>query len=174
MADRADDPSPGDDAAVADAPKPGKRKLILAAAVLVPTLLGAGVAVSQHETMRGLLGVGDAPAEAEPDETAAPVEYGAFSEIHGLIVNPAGSQGQRYLMVNVGFESQQEKALEALTAKEVAVRDAVLDILSKKTVDQLAAIGFRDSLKTEIRDTVNVILGPDQIDRLYFTQYVLQ
>lgn len=169
MADR----SPTADAEpVAEAPK--RRWLPLALAVVIPAALGAWIAVSQQASIGGLLGNEAVAAGAEETPVAEPIEYGAFSEIQGLIVNPAGTEGLRYLMVNVGFESAEPKALEELTTKEIAVRDAILKILSEKTVPQLSNIGLRDSLKSEIRDTVNVILSDGQVDRLYFTQYVLQ
>jgi flagellar FliL protein len=167
MADDTPNPEP-----VAEAPK--RRGLLLALAAVVPAALGAWLAVSQPASIGSLFGAEAAATEAPAEPAAEPVEYGAFSEIQGLIVNPAGTEGLRYLMVNVGFESAKPKVLEEVTTKEVAVRDAILKILSEKTVPQLADIALRDSLKIEIRDTVNVILSDGQVDRLYFTQYVLQ
>jgi len=169
MADDTPNPEP-----VAEAPK--RRGLLLALAAVVPAALGAWLAVSQQASIGSLLGAEAqaTTAEAPAEPAAEPVEYGAFSEIQGLIVNPAGTEGLRYLMVNIGFESAEPKVLEEVTTKEIAVRDAILKILSEKTVPQLADIALRDSLKVEIRDTVNVILSDGQVDRLYFTQYVLQ
>ncbi|MEP0548555.1 MAG: flagellar basal body-associated FliL family protein [Rhodothermales bacterium] len=165
------------DPIVPDPAAPPKRRWIpIVAAIVVPAVLGAWVAVSQQASLAAVLG---GPAEevalpVEEEPKAEPTEYGEFLELQGLIVNPAGTEGLRYLMVHVGFESEQAKALEELTMKEIAVRDAVIKILSAKTVPQLSDIGRRDSLKVEIRDTVNGMLREGQIDRLYFTQYVLQ
>ena len=182
----ADHPEPAGGAATS-AVAPKKSKLPLLLAVLVPAAVGAWLAVSQHSSISALAG-NDAAAPAaataapEPDPPAPtsqelpadPEEFGVFSEIQGLIINPAGSNGTRYLMVNIGFESDSEKTLEALGEREVVVRDAILRILSERTVESLADIGTRDTLKMEIQSAVNGVLSEGQIQRLYFTQYVLQ
>jgi flagellar FliL protein len=170
------DPDMADPIAPDSEAPPKRRWLPIAAAVVVPAVLGAWVAVNQQASLAAVLGGPEAGVEApvEEEPEADPMQYGEFLELQGLIVNPAGTEGLRYLMVHVGFESEETKALEELTAKEIAVRDAVIKILSAKTVPQLSDIGRRDSLKVEIRDTVNGMLRDGQIDRLYFTQYVLQ
>ena len=107
-------------------------------------------------------------------QMASTVEYGDFMELDNLIVNPAGTDGQRYLMVKLGLESNEPKALEEVTSKKVVVRDRVLKILSSQTVEQLSSIQARDTLKEDLLRSVNEILQKGKITRLYFTQYVLQ
>ncbi len=145
--------------------------LILVPVVLLAAGGGAWVAYSQY----GLLaGATTALAGADSTDADAPIEYGHFSEIQGLIVNPAGSAGRRYLMVNVALESESEKVLEELAEKEVVVRDTILKVLGLRTVDDLAAIEQRPALKEELRGAVNAVLHRGKVTRLYFTQYVLQ
>lgn len=110
------------------------------------------------------------PQAAEPE----PLEYGVFSELDALTVNPAGSNGRNFLQVKLGLEAQEEATFEELTSKEPVVRDAVLKILSSYSVEQLGRLEARDSLRTEIRSSINGILDEGEIQRLYFTQYVLQ
>ena len=45
---------------------------------------------------------------------------------------------------------------------------------SERTVQELAEIAFRDGIKAELIERINGILEEGPIDRLYFTQYVLQ
>ena len=54
------------------------------------------------------------------------------------------------------------------------MRDAIIGHLSGKTVDTLSDISNREGIKEEIRALVNEILAEGEIDRLYFTQFMLQ
>lgn len=101
------------------------------------------------------------------------IEYGSFYEIKGLIINPAGSEGTRYLMVNIGFESNESSVLTDLENKEVVVRDHILNILGERTAEELGDISKRDALKKELLRSINKVVE-GKVDRLYFTQYVLQ
>ncbi len=56
----------------------------------------------------------------------------------------------------------------------MVVRDTIIKILGTRTVDELANIESRTALKDEIRLAVNGILTEGEINRMYFTQYVLQ
>lgn len=140
---------------------------------VVAILLGGAIGALQYDRLAAALG-GDAPSDDEEQASGeVPVEYGLFSQLQGIIVNPAESGGRRYLMVDVGFESHEEKTLAELVEKEIVIRDAIVRLLSEQTVDQLASVGHRTALKDSVRVRVNAILDGD-VDRLYFTQYVLQ
>jgi len=118
---------------------------------------------------------GESDGDGDGGENAnVPVEFGSFYEVQNMIVNPAGSQGSRYLMVNLGFESDEEAVITELEDKEVVVRDKVIKMLSEFTVPELANIDRRDSIKDTLRTSVNQVLQEGQVTRLYFTQYVLQ
>ncbi len=150
----------------------GKKGKLVLAAVLVAAALGAGVAYSQFgavdRTAQKFLG----PAEAEAEE--APTEYGEFMQIEPLVINPAGTGGSRYLMVNVGLESAEPAVLEEVALKDIVVRDLINDRLSTKTVEELANVGNREALKEELRALLNGVLAKGEVDRLYFTQFMLQ
>lgn len=166
-------PEPTDDGAEAT-PAGGKgKKIVVLAAVLVALVGGAGVAFSQFgaidRTAQALFG----PAgEAEEDD--APIEYGEFMQIDGLVVNPAETGGSRYLMVSLGLEAADAAVLEEVGLKDVVVRDAIIGHLSGKTVETLSDISTREGMKEEIRALINGILAEGEIDRLYFTQFMLQ
>lgn len=100
--------------------------------------------------------------------------YGQFKKIENLIVNPKGTNGQRYLMVALGLESYSKATLEEVSSKEIVVRDTVLKILSQYTVKELSSLQSRDRTKQQIRHALNGIVSSGEIDRLYYTQYVLQ
>lgn len=116
----------------------------------------------------------ESPDEASTSSDAVPTDFGSFYEVDNMIVNPAESQGSRYLMVNVGFESNAEEVLTELENKEVVVRDRVIKLLGEFTVPELSDIDQRAFLKDTLRTSVNQVLQKGSVRRLYFTQYVLQ
>ncbi len=145
--------------------------LVLAALVVVPALGGSWLAVSQYGWLARTASSfqGDAPSQ-----NGEPVEYGAFTELENLIVNPAGSRGERYLAVSLGFEAADDAVLAELEEREVVVRDALLRLLSDHSVEELSTVAQRDSLKGKLLGAVNARLREGAIDRIYFTRYVLQ
>ena len=98
-------------------------------------------------------------------------------KIDNLIVNPAGSQGQRFLMCTVAIESDDSKALETLREHEIELRDRVITLLSKQSLDRLTAESARESLRTELLLAIKPALGPDDQDvelKVYLPQFVVQ
>jgi flagellar FliL protein len=101
-------------------------------------------------------------------------EYGSFTRMEGLVVNPSNSDGNRYLAVSLAFESASSGAGAEIESKKVVVKDTILAHLSKQTVEELSNPGRREELKTELLEATNHILGGEGVDRLYFTEFVLQ
>ena len=93
----------------------------------------------------------------------------------GIVVNPLGTDGRRYLMVKVGVEADDAATLARLDEMSPAATDAVIGLMSAMRVEQLSDVARRDSLKEDVRRQFNAILGEDgPVTRVYFTQYVLQ
>ncbi len=141
---------------------------------LVMAAVGGWLAYSQYPAVNAAanqvetLFVSADTAEAEAND------YGSFYEIKGLIVNPASSEGARYLMVDVGLESSKSEVISDLESKEVVVRDRIIRLLAERTSTELSDISQRDSIKTELLHSINDVLQEGAVDQLYFTQYVLQ
>ncbi|WP_208427152.1 MULTISPECIES: flagellar basal body-associated FliL family protein [Salinibacter] len=111
---------------------------------------------------------GDAGGDAESQKV------GALSTLEGLVVNPAGSRGNRYLAISVVFEMEAPKVKKEMAKKKVIIKDAVLRLLSERTVEELSDPERRDNLKKALREEANGILSKGTVDRLYFTEFVLQ
>lgn len=91
-----------------------------------------------------------------------------------IIVNPAGTGGRRFLSTVIGVQSSSPKAEESIGGRMALVRDAAITLLSSKSLDQLASIQYRDSLKTELKDAVIAQLPGVKVDNIVFSTYVLQ
>ena len=138
---------------------------------------GAGVAYTQYGWVTQAAATlpflsEEAPTGAGGEQEAG--EYGSFTELKGLVVNPARSGGGRYLAVSLAFETTSSAVKKELEDKEVVVRDAVLDLLSGYTAEELSANDQRDALKKELLQATNDLLSEGNVKRLYFTQFVLQ
>lgn len=155
--------------------KKGKPLLVwLLPLILMPAVGGAYFAYTQYTTIAQAavsagLDVGFAGSAAEE-----PIEYGQFKTIEDLLINPAGSDGKRFLVVSLGLETKSADVLVELEQKDIVVRDAVLRLLSERTAEELAAIEKRGEIKAQILEELNTVLQTGTIERLYFTQFLLQ
>lgn len=115
---------------------------------------------------------GEEPGEGKEGEgTAKPVHT-----IDNLVLNPAESGGQRFLLLTIAFELKDAATLDALKARDAELRDVVLQSVGAKSVEFLADMAHRDSLKSELK-TVAGKLFPDKkgaVRRIYFPQFVIQ
>lgn len=118
--------------------------------------------------------VDDAEESDEDDADGEAVTFGLFHEITGMTINPAGSGGSRYLLVNVALEAAEEETIAQIAEREFVVRDAMLAVMGAKTVPELADIAQRGALKDTLRMEINKVIDEGKVERFYFTQYVMQ
>jgi flagellar FliL protein len=101
-------------------------------------------------------------------------EAQSMHQLENLVVNPAGSQGTRYLLISVAVEPEDPGMIEDLGAMDVPLRHEVLSILGAKTVEELADIEKRDALVEELKSGLARVVGDGVISRIYLPQYVIQ
>ena len=92
-----------------------------------------------------------------------------------LVLNPAGSNGTRFLMCEVAIELSDEKPADVLTARDAEVCDAILRVLGVKSVEELSDVAHRDGMKDEVRQALDKLFKrKGAVRRLYFPQFVIQ
>jgi len=140
-------------------------------------ILGVGPMLAQRMTANQLsaLGVDTSTAKgAEPQYLPLPpTAPGEIFELENLIVNPAGSQGTRFLVVSLALEVDSQ-AVTLLEEREAAVRDAILHLLGGKTVTELSDISRRDTLKDEMIELLHGVIRYPGIRYVYLPQFVIQ
>lgn len=94
--------------------------------------------------------------------------------LDNLVVNPAGSEGTRYLLVSVAIEPEDPAMVEDLASLDVALRHGLLSFFGSKTVQELANIAARDDLVEEMKTLLSHEVGDELIHRIYLPQYVIQ
>ena len=106
-----------------------------------------------------------------------PSSEGHFGEhifqLEDMIVNPANTAGNTLLLSSIAFDVSDEAAMQELEKKEILVKDLVISILSSKSLTELSSNTFKDSLRMEISDKVQSVLGDVNINRVYFSKYIL-
>ncbi|MEX1055429.1 MAG: flagellar basal body-associated FliL family protein, partial [Rhodothermales bacterium] len=163
-----------------DGPGKGKKGLVRLLMTVVPLVLlpaagGAYLAYSQFPMLaEAAASIGIDFGLVEEDEKDAPIEYGQFTTLNDVMLNPADSGGKRFLVVSLGLETRTADVIAEIEERDIVVRDAVLRLLSGYTSEELSSIELRSRLKDEILAELNQVLQKGEIDRLYFTQYLLQ
>lgn len=97
-----------------------------------------------------------------------------FFKVEGIVVNPAATGGSRYLSTTIGFELLDPASMESFKSKEIKIRDALISILSSKTVAELSDSESREMTRRQILKYINQICQPDKADAVYFVDFVLQ
>jgi len=152
-----------------------KKKPVYVGIVLTAVLLGGAVGgLVIGPRIVGVVAGQEAAPEPEPEHGAHEVVHGKFFELENLIVNPAGSRGERFLMVSVAFEVPDDEALEALHEREIQVRDVVSAHFSALTLEELAELGARETIKSALSEVIAPFAGSADWLHVYLPRFVIQ
>uniref|UniRef100_A0A831XL54 Flagellar protein FliL n=1 Tax=Geobacter metallireducens TaxID=28232 RepID=A0A831XL54_GEOME len=91
-----------------------------------------------------------------------------------FIVNIYDGQELRYLRVKVEFETATADAKTEIEMRQAPLRDAILVLLTTKTLQDVQDLQGKNQLRDEIMVAVNKILPPGKVSRVYFTDFVVQ
>jgi flagellar FliL protein len=94
--------------------------------------------------------------------------------VKDIVVNPAGTGGTRFLSVSFGFELGSAELAIEFEDREPLVRDALITILSSKTVAQLTDAKQKEIVRYQIKKRLQTLMDTDEIDGVYYTDFVLQ
>lgn len=168
------------------APAKGKSKLVLFGGIgLAVVVIGVALALFVIKPMMS----GD--KDSADTEQVEEADHGGYDEdadeggnggeagsmtaaIKEIVVNPAGTSGSRYLSVSLGFEFGSSKVKNRFEENELMVRDALISILSSKTVTQLTDAKQKEIMRYQIKKRLSQLLKTDKLDAVYYTDFVLQ
>jgi flagellar protein FliL len=140
-------------------------------------LLLLGVAGAIAGSAAGLFGVGPLLAKRRSAPSAPKVEEVKSAVTHALdnlVLNPAGSGGTRFLMVTATFELKDSGTEQLMKDREAEVRDHILELLGKKSVDELTDPNLRDAIKKQVLDAVMPMFPKGAVLKVFFPQFVVQ
>lgn len=159
--------------------KSGKLPLVIAAVVslavgagigtvvLAPRLAPAAVAPSARA---GDSTHADGKADGGHGEAAPAPMYA----LENIVLNPAGTNGSRYLLLTVALVLGDASAEAAAKAHDIEVRDRIVALLATQTVDDLVDPTQRDSIKVRIQRAVAPLFPEGTVRRVLLPQFVVQ
>lgn len=146
-----------------------KKGLVIGIVALVVVLAAAAVG---YIVITGRL---NKPEEAEETSAeASPSDVGPSYTFDTFIVNVAETQARRYLKCTLTMELSSPKGIEEASAKVPLLRDAVIDVLSAKTLDQLEPGDTRDQIREELAATLKQLISKAVVTRVFFNEFVVQ
>ncbi len=156
--------------------------VVLALFVLKPMMSGSSEESTPTTKVDEKASNKDAHAEkSEPKKKPAKKEQkeGEASQslvyaIKDIVVNPAGTGGTRFLSVSFGFELGGSDLMAEFQEREALVRDALITILSSKTVAQLTDAREKEIARLQIKKRLEQLLETNEIAGVYYTDFVLQ
>ncbi len=179
-----------EDQAAVEAPAEGgsKKKLFIIVGAAVVVLVIAGVVAFL------MMGRGDkkkegadahgAPAAADAGHGTAPAVDGhgaagaagasTVFPLEPFIVNIYDGQDLRYLKVKIELEMVNPMVKGELDSHLAAVRDAILVVLTTKTLQEVQDVQGKNQLREEILTAISKILAQGKVSKVYFTDFVVQ
>jgi flagellar protein FliL len=173
-----------------DAPPTDKKKLfiIIGAAVAALVIIGGasmfflGGSKAEKKSAPGGEAKVEAKAEGGHGEAKAGEAKGGEGKgaagtgypLEPFIVNIYDGQEIRYLKLKVEFEMANSEVKGELDAKTAPLRDAILILLTTKTMQEIQDLQGKNTLREQILGAVNKIIPPGKVTKIYFTDFVVQ
>jgi flagellar FliL protein len=161
---------------VFEAPPPSKLPVILGV-VAAAILGGAGVAFLMGGTGdaagEGLIGAAGAAEEGAPGPGALGGNERIVFSLETFNVNLRGAGGGRVLRMEVQIEIRQ-KDEQHIQRAVPRLRDGVLTLASDYTFADLEGLDGKTRLRDELHGRLNKLLDYGRIERVYFTEFVVQ
>jgi len=141
-----------------------KKWIIIGVVVLV--VLGAAIGGGMY-VLNNVMG-------AKKEVAKVPPIIGTMWSLEPFIVNLMDNGGERYLKVVMQCEVSDPLIIAELDLVKPRVRDSILELLSSKTLADLADAPGKQRLREEIILRVNNSITRGRISKVYFTEFVIQ
>ena len=110
-----------------------------------------------------------------------------YEQLESLTINPKGSQFSKYLTFKIDLVVANLDILDALKTRplyKTQIADALVELLSDKTVEELESPTAKEDLRKEILHRLNALLNPsflkekkaisETILDIYYVNYLIQ
>lgn len=94
-------------------------------------------------------------------------------DLSEFTINLADEGGKNYLKVNVYLGYDSKKLTDELTEKTPIIRDAIIEVLRTKKVEDISDKNM-DNIKIEIIQRINPMLEKGKINNVYFSDILTQ
>ena len=163
-------------------PKDNKKLFIIIGAVVAVLAIGGGAAFfmgggSDGKAPEGAKVEAKAEGGGHGGEAAKEGEGATGAIIYPMepfIVNIYDGAELRYLKIKVEFEMANPQVKPELEAKMAPLRDAILILLTTKTMQEIQDLQGKNQLREQILAAVSKVVPPSKITKVYFTDFVVQ
>jgi flagellar FliL protein len=156
-------------------PNSKKKLLIIIGAVVIAVAVGGGATFFMLHGSSNEAGAKEGKSEhGEKSEKGEKGETLNICTLEPFIVNIYDGQELRYLKLKLEIDLSSAEVKDELTARQAELRDAVLAILTTKTMQDIQFLQGKNQLKQEIMAAVTHMLSPGKVKQIYFTDFVVQ
>lgn len=103
-----------------------------------------------------------------------PSEQSTYYKLKDIVINPAGSNGFRYLIFSLTVVLNNENALNTLEGHNAEAKERINRIMEGYTTEQLSSLKNRGDIKKRLGMVINNITDKKSVRNLFFTKYILQ
>ncbi len=102
----------------------------------------------------------------------APLAYYDLGEFR---INTADRDANHFVRVamQLGYDPDNKPLHSELVARQVQIRDVILNILNSKEKNQIDEYLEKEQLKEEVRRTINSLLTSGEIGAVYYTEFTI-
>ncbi|MCH7886870.1 MAG: flagellar basal body-associated FliL family protein [Candidatus Marinimicrobia bacterium] len=114
------------------------------------------------------------PVQADGNSETGSDERFSIFKVEHIVINPYGTNGRRFLALNLSIEVTNGDVAKELKEKDAELRDKLNTLLSRNTVAELTNIISKRKIKMDIKRLLNKMIDKGEVREIYFTKYVLQ
>lgn len=159
-----------------------KKLIIIGAAVAAVIILGLAILLlmgkdgksgsAKVEVKTGATSKGDGHVESNKQNTDKITSV--IYSLQPFVVKIYDGQELRNLCVNIELEMASPTIKPELDANLEPIRNAVVVLLCIKTIQEMSEVNGKNQLKEEILTTINKIISPGKINKIYFIEFIIQ
>lgn len=161
--------------------KKGSKKMLIIIIVVVVLVVGGGLGafLALGGKSKGGTAAEEEKAGAESEGGEEKTEAAGEGEVPGavLALEPFIVNLQvkgSFLKATIQLQLATQGAPKAVEADIPMIRDSIIGILSSKSATEILAKEGKDKLRKEIKQAVNHTLGSEEVDKVFFTEFIIQ
>jgi flagellar FliL protein len=113
-------------------------------------------------------------AQSSAATDASYLEDLSFFRLDPMIVNPADSNGERYLKAAIALEMYDAGIQQEIEKRLPQIKNQINNVLSSKSIEQIKTNEDKEKLRREILTRVNGMLVTGRLSNVYFEEFVYQ
>ena len=152
-----------------EAPKKKSKIMFFGIIGLVVLLAGGGGFFAYTKFMKPKPVVNKAELKKKQEK-----KIGEMLPLDPFIVNLSDPRGKRYLKLKITLELGPNTNSEKVTPYMPKIRDMVIMLLTSLTFDEVMTPEGKIRVRDELFERFNLILRPNRIKNIYFTNFVVQ